>query len=385
MRSSAAAFVLFLFAAVTSLVGCAGGADGPVVLGAVYNLSGPLADLDIPSLRGARLAVAEANRAGGVLGRSIELVVADGKNRPETVGARTVELLEKTPSVVALMGLSDTDMVLAAAPVAARNRRLFLTSGATSPRLPAEVPDYLFLACFGDNVQAAAAAEWAYRDLAARTVSVLFNATMTYTRLLHAYFQTRFTQLGGRIVSVESYTPDGVGDAVGRLRQADVVYLAAGPEDAPVAARSLRRAGVAAPILGGDGFDSGDLWRRYPDVGKVYFTTHADLDADNTDPAARAFRKAYREAYGEAVPNAFAALGYDTARLMLAAITAAGNTDPASVRAALAATSDFEGVTGTISYAGGGTIPRKSVSIVRIDRGRRAFVRQVIPEVIPPP
>lgn len=387
MKSPAATLVLFLCAALAAGAGRAAGAKdlAPVVLGAVYNMSGAQAELDIPSLSGARLAVAQANRAGGVLGRPVVLAVVDGKSMPDTLRARTAELLEKTPSVVALMGLSDTDMVLAAASVAARHRRLFLTSGATSPRLPAQVPDYLFLVCFGDNVQAAAAAEWAYRNLAARTVSVLFNSEMSYTRLLHAYFQTRFTQLGGHVLSVEGYTPAGLARAVGRLQRADVVFLAAGPEDAPTAVRLLRRAGFDAPIVGGDGFDSADLWRRYRDVSKVYFTTHAYLDADNKDPDARRFRTTYGKAYRGAVPDAFAALGYDVARLLLAAIAAAGSADPAEVRAAVSRTSGFKGVTGTITYTGGGAIPRKSVTIVRIDRGRRVFVGQWVPADIPAP
>jgi len=54
-----------------------------------------------------------------------------------------------------MMGLSDTDMVLAAAPLAEEAGIPFVTSGATSPRL-AEMYEVLFLACFGDNVQAEA-------------------------------------------------------------------------------------------------------------------------------------------------------------------------------------------------------------------------------------
>jgi branched-chain amino acid transport system substrate-binding protein len=64
-------------------------------------------------------------------------------------------------------------MALAAARVAAVSHRVFLTSGATSPELPGAVPGFLFLACFGDNAQASAAAEWACQDRSARTVSIL--------------------------------------------------------------------------------------------------------------------------------------------------------------------------------------------------------------------
>ena len=152
------------------------GENTPLVIGAVYNLEGSQAELDIPSSQGARLAVEEVMRNGGVGGRSVQLILGDGKSDPFIVKEKTAEILKRFPSTLALMGLSDTDMVLAAAPVAAESKRLFLTSGATSPRLTTQVPRYLFLACFGDNVQAAAGAEWAFKDLSARTASVLFNS-----------------------------------------------------------------------------------------------------------------------------------------------------------------------------------------------------------------
>jgi hypothetical protein len=61
--------------------------------------------------------------------------------------------------------------------------RVFLTSGATSPKLPGQVPEFLFLARFGDNVQAAAGAEWAYRQLGERTALVLHDPDQTYLGL----------------------------------------------------------------------------------------------------------------------------------------------------------------------------------------------------------
>jgi branched-chain amino acid transport system substrate-binding protein len=190
-------------------------ADGPVLLGAVYNLSGPQAAFDEPSARGAELAAARANAAGGVLGRQVKLVIADPGGSLDRVAAVTGELIDAHPSIAAVLGLSDTDMVLAAAPVAAGRQRLFMTAGATSPKLPAQVPEHLFLACFGDNVQAAAAAEFAYHDLAARTASIIYNAATTYTTLLQAYYRARFEELGGRIVATRNY-----GDASRSRRRA---------------------------------------------------------------------------------------------------------------------------------------------------------------------
>jgi branched-chain amino acid transport system substrate-binding protein len=363
----------------------ASAADKPIVIGAMYNLTGGQQDLDIPSARGARLAVDEANKSGGVLGRPVKLILVDGQTKPSVIARETVKLLRQQPAPAGLIGLSDTDMVLAAARIAAVHSHVFITSGATSPKLPHEVPRYLFLACFGDNVQAAAGAEFAFKTLKARTAIVLYKETSTYAKLLHGYFETRFKQLGGKVLALRGYTSATIKAKVQGLPKADLVYLAAQPDDVAAAVAALRGAGIAAPILGGDGLDIGAAWQRLVQADKVYFTTHAYLGADNPDPHVQAFRKLFASAYPDKQPDAFSALGYDAARLLLAAIKSAGGTGPDAVRKALAATHDFTGVTGTIGYRAGSRIPAKSVTVMSVIHGRQAFVASVLPEKIPAP
>jgi branched-chain amino acid transport system substrate-binding protein len=379
-RAIIAAIVFVLMAA-----GCGAAQERSIMIGAMYNLTGGQRDLDIPSSEGARFAVEEANKAGGLLGRPLTLLLVDGQTRPDIITAEAAQLFSREPAIAGLIGFSDTDMVLAAAPIAARHKRVFLTSGATSPQLPQQVPDYLFLACFGDNVQAAAGAEWAYNRRNARTVAVLYKESASYARLLRGYFEARFVELGGKVLAVQPYTLNDVGAKAGKLPKADLVYLAAQPDDAVPAIRALRNAGFGVPILGGDGLDIGDAWHQAPDVRDVYFTTHAYLGADNPDPRVRKFREAYSGAYPSKEPDAFTALGYDAARLLMAAIKSANGTEPEAVRAALARTAGFEGVTGTISYHAGSRIPVKAVSIIAVERGRGKYVGSVLPSRIPAP
>lgn len=382
------------FLALVLALGCGGDKDagntetapqGPIVLGAVYNLSGSQAGLDIPSSRGARLAVEQANQRGGIMGRRVELMIENGRSDLDVVTEKTEALFEKRPSLCALLGLSDTDMVLAAAPVAARAKRVFVTSGATSPLLPDQVPGYLFLACFGDNVQAAAGAEWAFDELPARTVSVLFNSTDSYTRLLHGYFETRFVQLGGQVLAVAGYTSlADLPQAIESLRKADMIYLASPPEEAPAGVEMLRKAGFDVPVLGGDGFDSEGLWEKHPGLGNVFFTTHVYLGEGNPRPEVQAFREAYIDAYPQTRPDAFAALGYDAASLLLAATARAGTDDPEAVYRALTGIHDFAGVTGRIGFSEKSRIPVKSVSVMEISGGAFSLRRELRPREVPP-
>jgi branched-chain amino acid transport system substrate-binding protein len=362
-------------------------AEDPVLLGAVYNLSGGWSAFDQPAARGAELAVAKANAAGGVLGREVELVIADPGGSLDQAAARTRELIEANPSLSAVVGLSDTDMVLAAAPMAAERGLVFMTSGATSPKLPAQLPEYLFLACFGDNVQAAAAAEFAYNELAARTVSIVYDSGKTYTTLLQEYFRARFEELGGEVVGVASYPTTAKQEAaLAEVAAADLVFLSAEePAEAAAGVIGLRAAGIEVPVLGGDGFDAGSEWAKHPQVGDVYFTTHAYLSPDHPDLLVRAFDQAYRRAFDGQAPSGFAALGYDAVGVLLAAIKAGGSTAPEQVLAALSRLEGYRGVTGTISYEGGSRIPRKSVTILKVRGGQLAFVEQLMPERVPAP
>jgi branched-chain amino acid transport system substrate-binding protein len=95
---------------------------------------------DLPS-KGSILAVEQLNARGGLLGRPVELIAVDGRSDPALIAEETRKLVH-VPGLSAITGLSDTTMVLAAAPIAEKARMVFPTSGATSPRVPIEFPNY---------------------------------------------------------------------------------------------------------------------------------------------------------------------------------------------------------------------------------------------------
>ena len=361
------------------------GTPEPLVLAAIYNLTGSQSTLDVPSSQGAKLAIEQINASGGVKDNEVLLVLRDGQTDTEVLKTKVAEVLTEYPSTAAFLGLSDTDQVLAAAKVAADSHRVFLTSGATSPRLPGQIPDYLFLACFGDNVQAAAAAEWAYGELDARTVSVLYDSTDTYTRLLQSYFITRFEQLGGQVLVKKAYGQGSLAQDIPALPASDFLFLAALPQDALQGVQLIRQAGFTAPIIGGDAFDEPSTWQGHTEVKDVFYTTHAYLGADNPNPRVQAFRQSYTQTYGGEVPNAFAALGYDAAQLLIKALQDAPGAAPEEVRQALAAIRNYDGVTGSISYGPDSRIPRKSVTIMEIKDGTPGLTTELVPEEVPEP
>ncbi len=398
VRAAAAATLALSLAAVVTACGAAEVVSRPtpppVRIGALYNLTGSQAALDAPSLDGARLAVERINANGGLLGRRVELLERDGQTHTDDVRRAAQNLV--AAGVSAIIGLSDTEQVLAAAPTAAAAGIPFVTSGATSPRLPEQVPDWLFLACFGDNTQAAAGAEYAYRRLGARTAVIIYDRDMEYTRLLARYFSQAFRSLGGRVRGSRGFDGDdpdvaallgapGRSGAPGDPASPDLVYLAAGPDDAGPVVRRLRAAGYRQPVMGGDSFDSVALAKAARATGGgVYYTTHAAPGLPSANAAVRRFDASYSAAYGRPPQNAFACLGYDAVDLVASAIDSAGSVRPAAVRDALQATRRFVGVSGTLGYAGDERVPQKRVTLVLVDR-RPEVVAQFTPRFVPEP
>jgi branched-chain amino acid transport system substrate-binding protein len=365
--------------------------NSTIKIGAIYNLEGSQSPLDIPSAKGAKLAVKEINDNGGINGREIELILCDGKTDPIAIEECARQLIY-SDNVSAIIGFSDTDMVLAAAPIAAEAKTVFITSGATSPKLPEQIEDYLFLACFGDNVQAAAGAEYAHNSMDLKTCYLLIDEDMEFTRLLGRYFKEKYTQLGGEILLEDTYqggTKDFSAqiDALKDLDLApDMLYISSGPDDAGVIIKKLRDEGYNQPIFGGDSFDTPKLVNiAGKNTSNVFFATHALMDEENSTEVVKEFISAYKSEYGAAPESAFAALGFDAVMLLADAIRRAGLDDREAILAALPNSEDVEGVTGTISYENDSRIPKKGVTIVSIVNGTFTYLETIVPEKVPTP
>jgi branched-chain amino acid transport system substrate-binding protein len=138
-----------------------------------------------------------------------------------------------------------------------------------------------------------------------------------------------------------------------------------------------RTAGIMVPIIGPDGFESPDLVDLAggaANVSNVFFSTHFTTLSE--DPLVVDFVTRHRAFTGND-PSALSALAYDAINMLFAAIEKAG-TDPVKIRDALAATSGFKGVTGTISFDAFND-PVKSAVIVELQNGEAVSATVVNP------
>lgn len=381
---------LGLTAALALGMGGAALAADPIKIGFPANLTGNLAQYDAPILNGAKLAAGEINAAGGVLGRPIELVVYDTKSDPTAISTVASQLID-SDKVVGVIGFADSDSVLAIGPQIQKAQIPFITPGATSPKLPSQLGNQVFLACFGDNVQAAVGAEFALTKLNAKTAYLLTDIGTEYTTLLSDYFVSAYEHGGGKIVGKDTYK---IGDKTFTAQIAKIkalpekpgfIYASSNGEEIGLILKQLRQAGIDLPVVGGDGYDTPLLVQvGGPAADGAYFTTHSFI-GEGATPKVQAFMDTYKKATGNAPENTFAALGYDAVKLMADAITRAGAPEPAKIRDALAATTGLAGVTGTISYRPGIAVPDKSVTVIGVKDGKLTLASEAAPSFVAEP
>jgi branched-chain amino acid transport system substrate-binding protein len=382
------------------LASCGGGGGGtsgggeaasnePIKIGGGFALTGDESALDLPAANGAKLAAKEINAAGGVLGRQIDLIIHDSQYKMDVTAQIAKQFVEED-KVVAVIGFTDTDSVLAAGPTIQGAGLPFITAGATSPKIPTQVGDKMFLACFGDNVQAAVGAEYGFKNYG-KNAYLLWDKGVEYTTLLGDYFKKRYTEMGGTIVLEDQYDDEATDFSaqIAKIKalptQPDFYFISAMPYNVGPVVKQFRDAGLSGPIIGGDGYDTPDLVSvAGPAAENVLFTTHALMDAQGGTEAIKKFIADYNKEYGHDPENAFAALGYDTMKLMADAIQRAGSADPAAITKAIKETKNFPGITGSISY-GDTNVPQKGVTVIAIKDGKFTLGAELVPEQVPAP
>ena len=348
------------------LLACASGSE-PIALG----LAGPVSDPRGASMRlAAELAVAEINRAGGVRGRRLELVVQDDSAQPE-VAVATARALYANRRVVAVVGHLTSGATLAAAPVYGGRRPLPVISPSASAPAVTDAGPHVFRVCPTDVAHGAALAEFAARRLGARRAAILYQND-EYGRGIRGTFADEFTRLGGHLVSDDPYVPDlpGFEPYLRRLQRqggADVLLIAGTAASARRILPALDTVGLRPRVMGGDALASLETARGTDGV----ITSTAYLP-DRPGARNQAFVEAYRGAYGSQPLDHRGAAAYDIVYLLARAIEAVGP-NRSRLNAYLAgvgtASPSFEGVTGRIAFDPQGDVPAKTVALGVIRNG----------------
>ena len=324
-------------------------ADPEIRVGFLAPLDGPAKAYGVEMQRGAMLAVQQWNDRGGCRGKPVKLFSRDDKGTMGDAANGAVGLIERD-RVLAIHGTVHSGNTHVLSRVALKMETPFLTSVSTDPTIAQHSVPWAFRCLVDDQPQGRAIAKYVFETKKYEKVCTMwFNNK--YGRMGIGEFRNIARRLGHPVLYDLSFNA-GDKDFTAQLAKvkesgAQVLVLWGLYREIAAITKQAREMGLAAELVGGDGFVSqAYLDLAGPAAEGVVATFPYDVDAKQAGNAA--FVEAFTKAYGHA-PDSFGAHGFDAMNVILTAVQKGGQ-NRARVRDALAETKDFPGVTGTITF-----------------------------------
>ncbi|ALU88864.1 ABC transporter substrate-binding protein [Herbaspirillum rubrisubalbicans] len=331
----------FVAAALMSLALTSQAAD-PIKIGVSGPYTGGSAPMGVSMRDGVKLAVAEINAAGGVLGRQIQLVERDDEAKNER-GVQIAQELINKEKVVATVGFINTGVALASQRFYQEAKIPVINNVATgtviTKQFEKEKDNYIFRTSAADKIQAKMIADEAVDKQKFSKVAILADST-NYGQLGREDLEKVLADKKVTPVAVEKYNIKDVDMTAQLLKSKQggaqaVLTYGIGPELAQIA-NGMEKLNWHVPIIGSWPLSMGNFIDNSGKNGNGARMPQTFIQDGNT-PKRKAFIEAYQKAYKvDRMPSAVsAAQGYDSILLLAAAIKQAGSTDGEKVRAAL--------------------------------------------------
>jgi len=383
-------FLLTIFAAVLLLMPKPGGAQDTIKIGFFAPITGPAAVDGTSAKNAVELGLKEVNDAGGIRGKKVELIVYDDRLKAEEAVAIANKLIEKD-KVVGVVSGSYSGPTRVTAPIFQKAGMPMVAGYAVHPDVTWDPKqkkpnDYIFRNGFLGEIEGAAAAEFAVKNLKAKRISLIFMDN-DFGRSISAGFADRAEKLGASILTKQMYKFPGEKDFrpfLTRIKEGnpDLIFAAGYYNEAASIVRQSKELGIRSQIMGEEGFDSPKFQEiAGPAAEGVIIATN--LDRDDPRPVVQNFLKNFRQAYGHDA-DMVGASSYDAFKILVAAVEKAG-TDPKAIQKALLATKDYDGLTGKISrFVQGEVVKPVQIQVVKDGKFQRLGIVDN-PEIITPP
>ena len=334
--------------AVYSLLCLAGIVHADVKIGLNVPLTGFAAADGKSALEGAKLAVAQANAAGGINGEKIDLVIYDDQASPKEAAPIATKLIEKDKVVVAVSG-SYSASTRAAAPIFQNAKIPYVVAYSIHPDVTT-TGDYMFRASTMGEVQGRAGAKFIGEMLGKKNVALITLKNDFGQALASGFkegaqkFAIKITgeyeygmadrQFGPMISSLKADNPEAI--------YASGYFFTAGP-----LVSQLRAAGITAPVIGQEGYDSEKFIEIAGAAAEgVYITT--SLDRDSASPITKAYLADFKKVVGSG-SDMVAAATYSATFVAIEAMKKAGTTNREAIRNAIAS-GTFETPVGKLTF-----------------------------------
>ncbi len=376
--------ILIVFTMVLFVFGSIAFGGNTVKIGLFVPLTGFAAADGASAKHAAILAVEKINNEGGINGKKLELVIYDDRVKSQEAVAIARKLVEQD-KVVGVVSGSYSTPTRAAAPIYQRYGIPMIAAYATHPDIT-KAGNFIFRAGFLAAVEGKAGGYVATKLLGAKKIAV-FTMDNDFGRALSAGFVEEAKKNGAEIVANLSFAL-GEKDFSPMLTKVkslkpDVLYSTGYYSEGALVAKQAKDLGLGVQIVGQEGFDSPMFLKIAGDAANgVIITT--DLNRDDKREIVKWFMKEYRERY-KMEPDMVGASTFDAVYILASAIKKAGE-DPKKIRDAIAATKDFEGLTGLIKGFNKLGEVVKDVQVQKVKDGRFTYFGVISdPNIITPP
>jgi branched-chain amino acid transport system substrate-binding protein len=356
------------------VIGSARAQGATIKIGMCVPVTGPAAEQGLWAQNGAKLALAAVNKAGGVLGKQVELVIEDDQTtNPGIVLA--FSKLAAQPDIVGFLGSIRSTQVHAMAPDVLKLGKPVMIGG-TDPNLTHMGNQWLFRFRPNDSYSGRVIAEYGVNTLGKKKWFVLHSTDAfgtaggkALTEALGKLDATATDQ--GYANQSQDFTP-----VVLAIKQSGADILGSYftfENDLGIFGRQLRQLGVNIPWVGSPSIVNITALKL---AGPALYNTYGVADyAEDSSEGSKAFGKVYRDAV-KVAPDNQSSWTYDAVTVLSAAINKAGSTDPAKIREAILATKKFPGAEGEYNFDQNGD-GLHGYNIVKNDKGNIVFDKHI--------
>lgn len=330
----------------------------------------------------------EINAAGGleVKGQKylLDFVYADNELKPDSAIQSAYKLIQQD-KVLAVVGPDGSGRAIPAGEINNEEKTPMVSPWATNPAVTKDRP-YVFRACILDPFQAPVAAKFASEQFGCKKVAILYNLEDDYCKTLAELFKESWEKNYGSVVVFESFGQKDQDFSVQLTKivnsDAEMLYLPDYYNHVALITNQAKDLGWDKPCMGSDSWGSADLFPLSKGaVTGYYFTTH--YAAAGAKGKTKEFIDKYKELYGY-VPDDVAALSYDATMLILKAIQDCGITgnlkkDRTTIKDALGKITDYEGLTGKMTFTPDGDPIKEAVVVQVSPKGEFTFVKSLKP------
>ena len=367
--------VLAASLAAPAFIGRAGAQGATLKIGMCAPVTGPAAEQGRYAQTGAKIALDAVNKAGGVLGKQVELIIEDDQTtNPGIVLA--FSKLAAQEDIVAFLGSIRSTQVHAMAPDVLKLGKPVMIGG-TDPALTHMGNQWLFRFRPNDSYSGRVLADYGVNTLGKKKWAIV-HSTDAFGTAGGKALADALGKIGATVALDQGYANQSQDftPVVLAVKQSGADILGSYftfENDLGIFARQLRQLGVNIPYVGSPSIVNVTALKL---AGPALYGTFGVSDfAEELSEAAKAFGKLYREV-AKVAPDVQASWTYDAMNILSAAINKAGKTDPGAIREAILATKGYDGAEGVYNFDPNGD-GLHGYNIVKNEKGNIIFDKHI--------